>query len=500
MTTILNGPTAGDPGYVTQLSSGEIADTIRSSNAYKNFLGRYTYQPVSGDQMMTVHCEATSPHVSGTINNPGQIGIEVHTSANLSAYDKFAAIEMTDGTTGVHLVGNILGLYNNPSEMTPASGANTQSGACWLRMIRAGNNFTGLRSVDGVNWITVGTITMTGTFPASGYWGLWHQSSYPGDYQQARFNNISFAPITAPATPTSLTTANPTTGGILLNWGTDGYAAGYNVYRRNAGTSTFTLLATTTGNTYTDTTPVSGTVYEYEVNAFNNEGTSAYSAIAFGALDVTSGQVGRWKFDSDTTDTSTGGAVTDNGTLVGTGSYVTGTNAVVGTAALSLDGTGSYVSVPSSTDVNLTTGCTLSVWVKLASATDNSYRMLLSKKITYTDTTGYEFFYHPVLHQLLLRSGGNTSYSLSLPLTLDTNWHHLAVTINGSTAVFYLDGAVRTGATGTVANPTSGTQTLTIGRRSGTTDYPWNGLLDDVRIYNRALTPSEISSVYYQEQ
>ncbi len=230
-------------------------------------------------------------------------------------------------------------------------------------------------------------------------------------------------------------------------------------------------------------------------------GGIALASESFTLADVTSGLVGRWNFDSNTTDTSSGGTVADSGTLVGTGgSYVSGPNAAVGTAALSLNGTGSYVSVPSSTDVNLTTGCTLSAWVKLASATDNSYRMLISKKITYTDTTGYEFFYHPVLHQLLLRSGGSTSYSLSLPLTLDTNWHHLAVTINGSTAVFYLDGVVQTGATGTVANPMSGTQTLTIGRRSGTTDYPWNGQLDDVRIYNRALTLAEITSVYYQEQ
>ena len=76
----------------------------------------------------------------------------------------------------------------------------------------------------------------------------------------------------------------------------------------------------------------------------------------------------------------------------------------------------------------------------------------------------------------------------------------MAVTINGSTASFYLDGAAVSGATGTIGNPLSSAAALAIGRRSGTTDYPWNGQLDDVRLYNRALSASEISAVYHQQQ
>jgi len=228
-------------------------------------------------------------------------------------------------------------------------------------------------------------------------------------------------------------------------------------------------------------------------------GGIALASESFTLPDVTSGLMARWNFDGNATDTSSAGTVADNGTLVGSPTFVTGNP--VGADALSLNGTSQYVTVPNSADVNLTSACTLAAWVKIASTTDNSYRMIISKKALYTDNGGYELFYHPVLQQLLLRSGGNsTSYSMSLPLVLDTNWHHLAVTINGSTATFYVDGIVQTGATGTVGNPPSNTQALVIGRRSGTTDYPWNGQLDDVRIYNRALSASEIVNVYLQEQ
>jgi len=219
----------------------------------------------------------------------------------------------------------------------------------------------------------------------------------------------------------------------------------------------------------------------------------------FSLPDVTAGLVARWNFDSNTTDTGLSGTVTDTGTLVGSPSYVTGTNAVVGTGALSFNGTTQYVNVPNSTDINITSAMSMTAWVKIASTTDNSYRMILSKKLTFTDAGGYELFYHPVLHQLLVRSGGtSTTYNLIQPLTLDTNWHHIAVTINGSSAVFYVDGIAQTGASGVVGNPPSNTQKLTIGCRSGTGEYSWNGQLDDVRLYNRALSAGEVTNIFAQ--
>jgi len=214
-------------------------------------------------------------------------------------------------------------------------------------------------------------------------------------------------------------------------------------------------------------------------------------------LDITNGLMAHWKFDGNANDTSTVGTVADNGTFVGSPTYVTGSP--VGAYALSLSGTNQYVTVPNSADLNITSPITMSAWVKIASTTDNNYRMILSKKVTYTDVGGYEFFYHPVLHQLLVRSGGSsTTYNMLIPLTLDTNWHHLAVTINGSVGSFYVDGVLQTGVSGTVGNPPATTQRLTIGSRSGAGDYPWNGQLDDVRIYNRALSTSEIDDVYMQ--
>jgi len=231
-------------------------------------------------------------------------------------------------------------------------------------------------------------------------------------------------------------------------------------------------------------------------------GGFAVATHSFTLPDVTNGLMARWNFDGNTTDTSPSGSVADNGTLVGNPSYVTltGSNVPVGTGAITLDGTTQCMSVPNSTDLNLTSAYSITAWVKIANATESAYRMIVSKRVAGTDTTGYELMYGPALNTLVLRSGGGyATFTVNQPLDLDTNWHHLAVTVSGSTAKVYEDGVLLTGATGSIGNPIANTQGVAVGRRSGATDFPWNGQLDDVRIYNRALSASEIDTIFIQE-
>jgi hypothetical protein len=74
---------------------------------------------------------------------------------------------------------------------------------------------------------------------------------------------------------------------------------------------------------------------------------------------------------------------------------------------------------------------------------------------------------------------------------LDGNWHHLALTYNGAALVSYIDGAQ------TATNPVTGAITTgsptNIGNYGG---YYANGYIDDVRIYNRALSANEVKQLY----
>jgi hypothetical protein len=81
---------------------------------------------------------------------------------------------------------------------------------------------------------------------------------------------------------------------------------------------------------------------------------------------------------------------------------------------------------------------------------------------------------------------------------LNGNWHHLACVIGTSGMTLYFDGAqvASNSDTSAVVWATPNGGTLAIGRHAGNlTDRDFNGKIDDVRVYNRALSQSEITTL-----
>lgn len=77
-------------------------------------------------------------------------------------------------------------------------------------------------------------------------------------------------------------------------------------------------------------------------------------------------------------------------------------------------------------------------------------------------------------------------------VTADNNWHYFALTYDGTNAILYKDG-VSIGSKPYVPNWTSAGRSLYIG---GDVPYPLRGSIDELGIWNRALTTSEVSQLY----
>lgn len=76
-------------------------------------------------------------------------------------------------------------------------------------------------------------------------------------------------------------------------------------------------------------------------------------------------------------------------------------------------------------------------------------------------------------------------------------WHHVAMTYNGNAIVLYIDGVQA--ASGGYTNNSLGTSAIKMkiaGMGSSTSGYTMSGVVDDTRIYNRALSAVEISQMY----
>ena len=78
----------------------------------------------------------------------------------------------------------------------------------------------------------------------------------------------------------------------------------------------------------------------------------------------------------------------------------------------------------------------------------------------------------------------------------DGNWHYVGFTQSGTTVTFYKDGVQNSQLTGIGQTASwSGARTIGNSNNCGATTG-FNGTMDDIQIYNRALTPAEINASY----
>ena len=161
--------------------------------------------------------------------------------------------------------------------------------------------------------------------------------------------------------------------------------------------------------------------------------------------------------------------------------------------AISLNGSNGYVSLPNGL-VSSLTDFTVSAWVYLN--TNNTWNRIFDFG---TGTTYYMFLTGnagSVTRYAIKANSGEQQISSTSALTTGA-WHHVAVTLSGSTGTLYVDGGQAGQNTGMTLHPSSlGTTTQTWIGRSQFSDPYLNGLVDDFRIYNRALSGTEITNLY----
>jgi len=208
--------------------------------------------------------------------------------------------------------------------------------------------------------------------------------------------------------------------------------------------------------------------------------------------------VAHWKFDEGAGTTiydSSGNG--NNGTLyLGTSGNTSIPSAWVSGkhgSALSFDGVDDYVRVPHSSNLVFTNKFTFVGWI-------------YPKDFSYDRNYGRRVFHkgdNPMIHLLVtysfrfrLKIGGVT-YDFSAPansLTVNT-WHHIAAVYDGSFVRLYVNG-VKVLESARTGNLDTNTEDLFIGIHSSLTAGAFNGLIDDVRIYNYARTPEQILQDY----
>jgi hypothetical protein len=227
----------------------------------------------------------------------------------------------------------------------------------------------------------------------------------------------------------------------------------------------------------------------YSVVVSNSAGTAISSNASLTVslpqlcVNPVSGLISWWRSESNALD-SVGG---NHGTLQNQTTYGSGK---VG-AAFVFDGSRDGVQLGNPTNLHLQT-FTIEGWIKRSNASDSTLDGHPNGALLHYGLGGYGFAIHDNGRLLLTKVGASAIYSTQT--VQNVSLHHVAVTKDGGTVRFYVDGV---GETASFYDPgfTFGSS-VGIGAQGGDMDASFYGSIDELSVYNRALETNEIKDIY----
>ncbi|MDI6807330.1 MAG: hypothetical protein QMD14_06045 [Candidatus Aenigmarchaeota archaeon] len=161
--------------------------------------------------------------------------------------------------------------------------------------------------------------------------------------------------------------------------------------------------------------------------------------------------------------------------------------------ALSFDGVDDYVEVPSSTSLQITDDITVAAWIKMDSDGATDQRVVLQKSGSYRLMIRHDPYRHIEVWLWLPEDDGMATLVGGNPISYDW-FHHVVFTREKSTGIVktYVDSIEQASISGKTSSIPVNTNPISIGK-------DWNefdGIIDEVRIYNRALSAEEIKALY----
>jgi|GEM_PF-1015829 len=382
---------------------------------------------------------------------------------------------------------------SSPTSGSMVSGTITVSAAASDNVGVSGVQF----KLDGVNLGAENTVT-----PYSVSWNT--AQSTNGAYtlvavaRDGAGNQATSAPVmvtvfnapdtTPPTVPTGLTATAISSSQINLSWSasTDNVGVtGYRVFRGGTQIAISTLVL------YSDTGLTASTTYTYAVAAYDAAGnvsaqSAAASATTLASSPPPSGLVGYWKFDE-----GSGTIAADSSGNGRTGTLTNGPTWTAGKLgnAVGLDGLNDYVAAGTSLDTP-SLPFTLAAWVKPTSFAD--WNTILAKRDSFapTDMRFGWLIWNTTGVVVLQSSGGNSAIFAYVPPL--NAWTHLVTVARSGGTDLYVNGVLNE-TTNQFSLDSDAAALVRIGSADAQDFFA--GTIDDVRVYNRALSAGEIADV-----
>jgi hypothetical protein len=200
---------------------------------------------------------------------------------------------------------------------------------------------------------------------------------------------------------------------------------------------------------------------------------------------------GKWKLANETfTDISGNNNIL---TAIGTPNQYTGHGTGANLATYFDNSTSEYLSIAdgSQTGLDIMGNISMSAWIYISTSVGNN--RIITKGMT-SGHLAYDFFVTSIAHYVYCRlsNDGTTQTAAITPAISLTAWHHVACVYNGTDIKIYVDGSL-------ASNGSDNPKTYSYGIANSDESFniaqvlSFTGIIDDVAIWNRALSETEIT-------
>ena len=293
-----------------------------------------------------------------------------------------------------------------------------------------------------------------------------------------------------------LNTGSFVTDGYDMNiWGTlniagtldasSGAGGNTNIYVQGSWDATGGLF-TSTNSTVILTGTDTGLTLTSSDDSFNNL-----------IINGTTGLIGYWKLDEAVSPAMDSSGYSHAGTWQGSPTAITGTTSTINfhnPMALDFNANTDYVLIPHSETLSNLSSFTLSAWARADGNPGASWGRIIHKSDGGT-SDDYAMMHRATTLQIVFRVhiGGGITNITGDPLTPGQGWMHVAAVWDGSNMTLYQNGEVSAGPTAVAGVLRDSGEPLAIGRHENSSARDFDGAIDEVRIYARALSATEIS-------
>jgi hypothetical protein len=431
-------------------------------------------------------------HAGGTVNNAGTVTLEPGGWKELTSSQQFGSLQLggIDGaiSTLTLPLGPCVINFANSSEQQWSNNAVLQI-IGWSGSLNGGgqsqiifeNNGSGLAGLTSSQIAQIQFSFEQGTLPAK------------------MLHNGEIIPDTSgpPFAPTDLGAA-AFTNRINLTWTNNAISdTTYGIERSLDGTNFVQIAVTdTNATTYSDTNVTSGVRYYYRVVALGTGVNSAYSDVTSVTTKITPpipGMIAWWRAEGAAEDA----VGTHDGTTPWGG--VTYPRGKIG-KAFDFPGEIERVSIPDAPDFVLTNAFSIEGWI---------YPRQLTGFVTLRGDArwGHDAWTVHMDHipgYLSFQIDDDSTNYVEIDAPVQTNqWQHFAATFDTTNGLqLYINGilAAKTNTTVVPVGVLDPTQDPSVGiGNSGVTysdNFPFDGMIDELAIYSRVLTPTEIQNIY----